>query len=87
MSSKHKVALVTGGSSGIGNAVAQRFISEGFQVIITGRNVEKLDLAANQLGSQCEGIPFDMAQLDDIPDFVRRVVEKYGSIDVLVNNA
>ncbi len=85
--SKPKVALVTGGSSGIGFGIARRFLAEGYSTIITGRNENKLQASSQELGAGCFPIRFDLAQLDDIPDFVRDVVREHARIDVLVNNA
>lgn len=84
---KTKVALVTGGSSGIGLAIAQRFVKEGYQTIICGRNAEKLNKAVDLLGKGCIGINFDVGNLNEIPNFVSSIIQKYGEIDVLVNNA
>lgn len=81
------LALVTGGSSGIGFAIARRFAKEGYLTIITGRNVEKLEKAVQELGENVIGIPFDMDDLEGMPVFVAELKEKYGRIDVLVNNA
>ncbi|MCB0589028.1 MAG: SDR family oxidoreductase [Phaeodactylibacter sp.] len=81
------VALITGGSSGIGYAIAHRFIREGFRAIITGRNEEKLEAATRKLGNSCEGIPFNMNCLEKIPEFVEQLKSRYGAIGVLVNNA
>lgn len=85
--SRPKKVLITGGSSGIGYAIARRFVKEGYCTIITGRNIEKLDQAVCELGEGCKGIPFDMNRLDKIPEFVRHIQHTYGGIDVLVNNA
>lgn len=85
--SRTKVALITGGSSGIGFAIAQRFSKEGFQTIITGRNKEKLEKAVSQLGNGCEGRQFDMDWLDKIPEFIQEITNSYQYIDALVNNA
>ena len=82
-----KVVLVTGGSSGIGFAIAKRFIGEGFKTIITGRDEKKLREAARILPGNCDAQVFDMAWLDQIPVFVSGLKEKYGAIDILVNNA
>jgi len=82
-----KVALITGGSSGIGYAIARRFIKEGCRAVITGRDKEKLDRAARELGTCCEGLHFDMNWLEKIPDFVNHFNQTYGRIDILVNNA
>lgn len=86
MADAHKV-LITGGSSGIGYAIAEKFIRNQWEVVITGRDREKLDEAVRSLGSLCTGIQFDLADLGGIPAFVQHVMEKLGRIDVLVNNA
>ncbi len=62
----NKVAVVTGGSSGIGLATARRFIAEGARVVITGRNREALDAAVAELGDRATGIHGDVANLDDL---------------------
>ncbi len=62
----NKVAVVTGGSSGIGLATAQRFIADGAQVVITGRDQEALDAAVTELGDQVTGIHGDVANLEDL---------------------
>lgn len=85
--SRPKTALITGGSSGIGYAIASRFLQEGYQTIITGRNAKKLKKAAAELGGCCTGIQFDMNWLDKIPELIRKIQIQYGGIDVLVNNA
>lgn len=85
--SQQQVALITGGSSGIGFAIARKFLNEGYKVIITGRNKEKLKIAVEHLGKDCDGRPFDMDWLDKVPAFVARLVKDHGHIDVLVNNA
>ena len=85
--SKPKIALITGGSSGLGYATAKKFIDEGYHTIITGRNADKLDNAAKQLGDQCTGIQFDMEWLDKMPEFVQDLQSRFQRIDVLVNNA
>lgn len=82
-----RTILITGGSSGIGFAIAQRFAKEGHRTIITGRNVKKLEKAVDNLGENVVGIPFDMDNLEQAPAFVAELKEKYGQIDVLVNNA
>lgn len=81
------IALITGGSSGIGYAIAQRFLKEGYKTIITGRDLSKLKDAAQRLGDDCEAIQFDMDWLEQMPDFVARIKNIYGNIDVFINNA
>jgi len=85
--SEAKIALITGGSSGIGYAIAARYVAEKYTTIITGRNEEKLRKAADSLGPDCTGMRMDMGCLDQIPAFVEQIVAKHGRIDVLVNNA
>ena len=85
--SKPKIALITGGSSGIGYATAKKFIEKGFMTIITGRDIKKINYAAQELGDHCTGIVFDMECLDRMPGFVQDIYSAFGSIDVLVNNA
>jgi NAD(P)-dependent dehydrogenase (short-subunit alcohol dehydrogenase family) len=84
---KSKIVLVTGGSSGIGFAVAQRFIKEKYHAIITGRNAQKLEDAVQILGENCVGIQFDLSAINEIPEFVQNIKNTYGRIDVLINNA
>lgn len=82
-----KVALITGGSSGIGLAIAARFAKEGYKTIITGRNLDKLNDAVASIEGDVTGMQFDMDWLEKIPDFVRDLNSKFGKIDVLINNA
>lgn len=85
MNLKNKKVLITGGSSGIGKATAVDLISAGAQVIITGRNEEKLQAVAQEIGA----IPmaFDVSDYAVIPEKVAEVVAALGGIDVLINNA
>jgi NAD(P)-dependent dehydrogenase (short-subunit alcohol dehydrogenase family) len=85
--SRSKTALITGGSSGLGFATAAKFIEEGYKTIITGRNKEKLNKAAAELGSCCTPIQFDMNWLDKMPQLIQNIQKSHGGIDVLVNNA
>ena len=84
-----KVALITGGGSGIGLGVARRFLQEGANVAITGRDEEKLRRAAAELagGKRLVHVAADVAQPDQVQTLVGRVTEKFGRIDILVNNA
>src|SRR3954469_12451105 len=82
-----KVALVTGGNSGIGLATAKRFADEGAKVFITGRRKEELDKAVEQIGRGAVGVQGDgskMAELDRLYDVIRR---EAGRLDVLFANA
>lgn len=82
---QNKVAVVTGGNSGIGYATAQEFAALGAQVIITGRNAALVKSAAAELGAT--GIVSDQGRLADIDSLVEEVREKFGKIDVLFLNA
>ena len=82
-----KIAIVTGGGSGIGFAIAEKFTKEGILTYITGRNLDKLTVAAEALGPNCRAIQFDMTWLSKVPRFVQQIVEQHGHIDILVNNA
>jgi NAD(P)-dependent dehydrogenase (short-subunit alcohol dehydrogenase family) len=82
-----KVAVVTGGASGIGQAIAQRFVAEGAYVFITGRRQTELDAAVDRIGADVEAIRTDSARLDDLDALYRTVGERKGRIDVLVANA
>lgn len=82
-----KKALITGGSRGLGFAIAKAFIAHGAEVIITGRNKEHMGKACGMLGERCTGRIFDLKELDGIADFVSAIEKEYGAIDILVNNA
>ena len=82
-----KIAVVTGGGSGIGLAIAEKFIQQNMRTVIAGRDKAKLEAAREKLGELCETVPVDLSDLDAIPKFVQHIIDKYGSIDVLVNNA
>jgi len=83
----NKVAVVTGGSSGIGLATAQRFIADGAEVVITGRNQEALNAAVAKLGDRATGIRGDVANLEDLDRLFAQVQEQFGRVDVLFANA
>ena len=80
-----KVAVVTGGNSGIGYASAQDFKERGATVIITGRSAERVNAAASELG--VKGLVADVSDLDQIDSLVERVSTEYGKIDILFVNA
>jgi NAD(P)-dependent dehydrogenase (short-subunit alcohol dehydrogenase family) len=82
-----KVALVTGGNSGIGLATAKRFASEGARVFITGRREAELDAAVAAIGDGAIGIRSDVSSLDDLDRLYARIGEASGRIDVLFANA
>jgi NAD(P)-dependent dehydrogenase (short-subunit alcohol dehydrogenase family) len=82
-----KVAVVTGGSSGIGLATAQRFAAEGARVFITGRRQAELDAAVSAVGAKATGVQADSANLTDLDRLYARVKADAGRIDVLFANA
>ncbi|KEO75851.1 SDR family oxidoreductase [Anditalea andensis] len=88
---KGKVALITGGSSGIGYGIAEALLKNGVNVGITGRNKERIEEAANRLKDAGEGevlaITADVSDLDAQQDAVKQVTEKWGSLDYFVANA
>jgi NAD(P)-dependent dehydrogenase (short-subunit alcohol dehydrogenase family) len=82
-----KVAVITGGSSGIGLATAQRFVEEGAHVFITGRRQGDLDAAVDQIGKSITGVQGDVSNLADLDRLYATVREKNGRIDILFANA
>ncbi len=82
-----KIALVTGGSSGLGLATARQFVREGAQVVLTGRRQAELDLAATELGSGALGVQGDVSNLDDLDRLYNTIRERYGRLDILFANA
>jgi NAD(P)-dependent dehydrogenase (short-subunit alcohol dehydrogenase family) len=82
-----KVALITGGSSGIGLATAKLFQEEGAKVIITGRSAKTLDEARAVLGPDAEIVQSDTANLADIDALATRIQAKFGGLDVVFVNA
>ena len=83
-----KVAVITGGSSGIGLATAQRFVDEGANVFIAGRRQSELDAAVKQIGNNnVTGVQGDVSNLEDLDRLYAEVKEQKGRIDVLFANA
>lgn len=82
-----KKALITGGSRGLGLAIAKAFVSYNARVIITGRNKEQLEIASAELGENCRGYIFDLENISGIPGFAANIGKEHGTIDILVNNA
>jgi NAD(P)-dependent dehydrogenase (short-subunit alcohol dehydrogenase family) len=84
---QQKVAVVTGGTSGIGFAAARRFVQEGLRVFITGRRKPELDAAVVELGKNATGIQGDVSNLADLDRLYATVKREAGHIDVLFANA
>ncbi|WP_101674316.1 SDR family NAD(P)-dependent oxidoreductase [Alloalcanivorax mobilis] len=87
MSFKDKVVLVTGGSSGLGLAIAREFVEQGAQVVITGRRQEQLDEALAGLGDEAVAIAADVSNASDLAALFSRIESDIGRIDVLIANA
>ena len=84
---ENKVAVVTGGNSGIGFATAREFIQEGAKVIITGRNQEAISEAVTKLGTNASGIISDASISNDVSTLAGKVQEQFEQIDILFINA
>ncbi len=84
---KNKVAVITGGGSGIGLATAKRFVAEGAKVAITGRDQKKLDDAIKELGTSAIAIQGDVSKLNDLERIYKEVENQLGKVDTLVVNA
>ncbi len=82
-----KVALVTGGGQGLGEAIAKTLIDEGAKVVITGRSQEKLDAAVARLGENARSAVLEVANVEQWAAAVDHALQEFGRIDVLVNNA
>lgn len=82
-----KIAIVTGGASGIGLAIAKEFVRNNIFTILIARDTLKLQKAQAELGNLCGIIAFDLTELEKIPSLVEQIQSEYGKIDILVNNA
>ena len=82
-----KVAVITGGSSGIGLATAKRFVDDGAHVFITGRRKSELDAAVNQIGRNVTGVQGDVAKSADIDKLYAAVKAQKGALDIVFANA
>ncbi len=82
-----RVAIVTGGSYGIGRAVAQSLMQEGAKVALCARNAEQLEHTAKELGSEVLAVQADMSKTADIGALFEQTLGKFGKLDILVNNA
>lgn len=82
-----QVALITGGTSGLGLAVASRFLNEGAKVVVTGRSTETARKAKETLGEKALVITGDVSRLEDNKQAIKMAVETFGKIDILVPNA
>jgi len=82
-----KIALVTGGNSGIGLATAKEFVNEGAYVFITGRRGQELDAAVNEIGRNVTGVLGDVSNLNDLDRLFRQIKREKGKLDIVFANA
>ena len=82
-----KVAVITGGTSGIGEATAELFVAQGAQVVLTGRSEEKGQFLASRLGQSAIYVAADVTKEEDIKLAIDQAIERFGRLDVLFNNA
>jgi len=84
---ERKVALVTGGSTGIGLATAKRFVNEGAYVFITGRRESKLAAAVKEIGKNVTGVQGDVSNLGDLDRLFAQIKAEKARLDILFANA
>ena len=85
--SANRIAVITGGASGIGFAIAKIFVQNDIRSVLVGRNATRLKLACETLGKMSDYIACDVSHLDELPGIVHKIRDKHGRIDILVNNA
>ena len=83
----NKVALITGGTSGIGAETARLFIQEGAKVVISGRSEEKGQILSEELGENSQYLLSDVTKEEDIENSIKETVNQFGKLDILFNNA
>ncbi len=87
---KGQVAIVTGGGTGIGLAIATEIAKAGADIVVASRNKEHLEKAAGEvtgLGRQCLVVPTDIRKAEEVDHLVERTMERFGQINILINNA
>ena len=84
---ENRVALITGGTSGIGAETARLFINEGAKVVISGRSEEKGELLSKELGDNSKYLLSDVTKEKDIENSVTETINEFGKLDILFNNA
>ncbi|WP_373761487.1 SDR family NAD(P)-dependent oxidoreductase, partial [Jeotgalibaca porci] len=82
-----KVAVVTGGASGIGEATVRKFVAEGAKVVIGDLNKERGQALAEELGDAAIFVAIDVTKASDWEEVKKQALEAFGTVDVLVNNA
>ena len=84
---KDKVYFITGGGSGLGYYIAKKLVEENAKVVIAGRNEERLIRAQKELGNNCEYIVFDVSDISKSDEVIENIINKYGKLDGIINNA
>ena len=84
---KGRIALITGGSSGIGKAIAKHYVKSGAKVILTGRNEDKLKTVVSEIGDNAKYYVLDNQDVDRYSFAFEEMNRYFGNIDILVNNA
>jgi NAD(P)-dependent dehydrogenase (short-subunit alcohol dehydrogenase family) len=87
LSTNAKVAIVTGGASGLGLATTKKFVAQNIKTIMIGRNEANLKQTADELGDLCSFKVCDLSDLTAIPALIKEIETEFGTIDILVNNA
>ena len=87
MNQSKKLAIVTGGGSGIGLATTETFVENGIQTVIIGRDENKLKEASAKLGKLCAYRTYDLSDTTGLPELISEIVATFGAPDILVNNA
>jgi NAD(P)-dependent dehydrogenase (short-subunit alcohol dehydrogenase family) len=82
-----KIALITGGNSGIGLATAKQFVNEGAYIFITGRRESELASAAKEIGKNVTGVQGDVSNLDDLDKLFAQIKQEKGILDIVFANA
>jgi len=86
----NRVAVVTGSTQGIGLAIAKRLAKEGVKVVVTSRNIDKVNEAVAEIkndGGEAFGLKCNVTNREEVKILGEKIIEKYGSIDILINNA
>src|SRR5258708_2727848 len=82
-----RVVLITGAARGLGRATAERFLARGAQVAVNVRTPERAEVLAHELGNAAHSAPGDINNAETVRTIVAAIIERFGRLDVLVNNA
>ena len=83
---ENKVVIVTGGASGFGKGIVEKFINEGAKVLIADINYESATEYASQLGANAEAIKVDVSKALDVENMIKKTILKFSKIDILIQN-